>query len=135
MKSNTSTSRSSGTTTSPRPSDGRGTKGEGKLPATPSQTIHITADVLPTGGGNYIVTPRKPASLQIGPDGISQEIGSRDAAKILGVRSLGTMWSIRNCPDSMKFLKWRYTLPGKGKIAYDVASVYALRAASANLGK
>ena len=137
MKHTKDTSRSSGKSPAPRPSVGRGIKGEGdsttSAPTPPVPRLYTPAEMIPQGDGSLIARPRK-MKIYFGKDGLTQEIGSRDAMLILGITSLGSMHRVRNHEGS-KILKWRRLLPGGRKIVYTVDSVYALRAASETWGK
>ena len=139
MKSNTSTSRSSGTTTSPRPSNRRGTKGEGKLPASTSSSadpckqpatlppVFFPPVVIPQGDGSYLVKPGKPIVGE-------EEIKTTEVMKLLGC-SRGQVWYIRNSPLGAKHLRWRFISDKQGKILWNRASVLAYKSALEEVGK
>ena len=97
-------------------------------PAPHVPRLYTPAEMIPQGDGSFTARPRK-MKIYFGKDGLTQEIGSRDAMLILGITSLGSMHRVRNHEGS-KILKWRRLLPGGRKIVYTVDSVYALRAAS-----
>ena len=127
MKSNPSTSRSSSTTTSPRPPDGRGIEGEDRSVAA-APAIFFPAVVLPQGDGSFLVKPGKPI---VGEHWISL----KEAMKILGIPSRGTMHTLRNSPGLGEMIRWKFTTHNQGKVAYEVNSLWAYRRALEDLDK
>lgn len=101
---------------------------------TKQRTMVLIADVIPNGTGQYIVTPRPPKGIQVGADGLTQWIPTWVASKILGL-GRAMMWHIRQETLGTKHLKWRYISAAKGKILWDVESVFAYKAALEELGK
>lgn len=80
----------------------------------------FSSDITPNGIGGFTVTPRKV---------VGEEIGTRQAAKILGV-CRAQMWYLRNQRLGQQILKWRFISEKKGKILWELASVIAYKEAT-----
>lgn len=89
-----------------------------KAPNDPSQIL-LFADLVPNACGGFAVVPRKP----------SQEISSREAARMLNV-ARSTLSDIINTEKGQKHLRWRWTTAKKGKRVFELASVLEYREAS-----
>jgi hypothetical protein len=89
----------------------------------PAQTL-LFADIISAGGGEFRIVPRKPLS----------EVGTTEAARILGYKCRTSIHEqVLNHPQA-KLLKWRFT-PGRGKILIDLAGLLAFKEATREAGK
>lgn len=130
-KARTTTSTSSSPPRSTPPTNGISTT---TPPAQKRGTMILVADVIPNGGGQYIVTPRPPKGIQVGADGLTQWIPTEVARKILGL-GRAMMWYVRQEELGKKHLRWRFISQSKRKILWDVESLFAYKAALQEIGK
>jgi hypothetical protein len=86
--------------------------------------LMLFGEFVPDGIGGFRLVPRRPRL----------EVPTVEAAKILGV-SRSAIHVILNTPGGQKWLKWRYSTPRKGKILFEVDSLYAYLEASKDFGK
>lgn len=87
----------------------------------------LFADVVPAGGGEFRIIPRKPSA-------IVEEVGTNKAARILGYKARSSIHEeVLNHPKA-HLLRWRYT-PGGGKILFELPSLLAFKEATRNEGK
>ncbi len=90
--------------------------------------VFFPAVVLPQGDGSFLVKPGKPV---VGEHWVS----TKEAMKIVGLSSRGTMHELRNSPGLCEMLRWKYLTPGQGRIVYEVSSLWAYRRAMEDVGK
>jgi hypothetical protein len=75
---------------------------------------------IPQGDGSVLVKPGKPV----------QEVGSREAAQLLGI-ARSYLCPLLDQPLASKLIKWRWLNPDKkGKRLFNVASLHAYRKAT-----
>ena len=130
MSKGASTSRSTGTS-SPRPLDGSGIKGEGQTTAAAAAAakipaIHFAAVVIPRGDGTYTVSGR--------PILGDEEISTVQACAILKI-SRSQIWYDRSKEPGRTTLLWRFTGPARRRILWKLTSVLAYKEKLKELGK
>lgn len=99
----------------------------GKPPAS-CPPVYFPAKVTPRGDGSYIVEPLRPV---VGEHWVEV----KEAMKVLGLTSRGTLHNLRNSPGLCEMIRWKYTTPKQGKIVYEVNSLWAYRRAMEDCGK
>lgn len=102
-------------------------KGEGN-PAVAAPPIFFPAIVTPQGDGSFVVRPGKPIVGE-------HWVGTAAAQKILGLASRGSMHALRNSIEACKIIRWKYTTPAKGKVFYEVNSLWDYRRKTEGIGK
>ena len=129
MKHTKDTSRSSGKSTAPRPSSTTAASRPDpcKQPAV-CPPVFFPAVVVPQGDGAYLVKAGRPIVGE-------HWVDTNAAMKIVGVVSRGAMHELRNQPGLCEMIRWKYTTPRKGKVAYEVNSLWAYRKALEEVGK
>jgi hypothetical protein len=84
-----------------------------RLEPEPMKLGFTSPTVLARGDGSFVVKAGKPAA----------ECDSMEAARILGM-ARSSVANLLNHPTALRYVRWRWTSPARGKRLFEVASLY-----------